>query len=99
MELLRPKKRLNSKKKITGQGMTEYLVIVGVIGIGALAAFTFLGGTLRETTGGLTAQFMNDQPNAATAIVNADANVANQVATTGEQSTLGNFDAQQLVVE
>ena len=92
-------KLLKSKKKLIGQGMTEYLVIVGVIGIGALAAFTFMGGTLRETTGGLTAQFMNDAGNATTAIGNADANVANQVATTGQQSTLGNFDAQQVVTE
>ena len=92
-------KLLKSKKKLIGQGMTEYLVIVGVIGIGALAAFTFMGGTLRETTGGLTAQFMNDAGNAGTAIANADANVANQVATAGQQSTLGNFDAQQTVVE
>ena len=92
-------KLLKSKKKLIGQGMTEYLVIVGVIGIGALAAFTFMGGTLRETTGGLTAQFMNDAGNAGTAIANADANVANQAATAGQQSTLGNFDAQQVVTE
>lgn len=92
-------KLLKSKKKLIGQGMTEYLVIVGVIGIGALAAFTFMGGTLRETTGGLTAQFMNDATNAGNAIDNADANVANQVATTGQQSTLGNFDTKQAVSE
>ena len=79
--------------------MTEYLVIVGVIGIGALAAFTFMGGTLRETTGGLTAQFMNDATNAGNAIDNADANVASQVVTTGKQSTLGNFDTVQVVSE
>lgn len=92
-------KLLKSKKKLIGQGMTEYLVIVGVIGIGALAAFTFMGGTLRETTGGLTAQFMNDAGNATAAIGNADDNVANQVATAGQQSTLGNFDTQQVVTE
>ena len=99
MELLRSKKRITAKKKITGQGMTEYLVIVGVIGIGALAAFTFLGGTLRETTGGLTAQFMNDEAGATAAVAAADANVALQAATVGEQSTLGNFNAQQVVTE
>lgn len=92
-------KLLKSKKKITGQGMTEYLIIMGVIGIGALAVFTFMGGTLRETAGGLTAQFMNDEPSATAAIANADANIANQAATTGEQSTLGNFNTQQLVTE
>ncbi|PCI51874.1 MAG: hypothetical protein COB51_01305 [Moraxellaceae bacterium] len=92
-------KLLKSKKKLIGQGMTEYLVIVGVIGIGALAAFTFMGGTLRETTGGLTAQFMNDAGSASTAIANADVNVANQAATGGQQSTLGNFDTVQAVTE
>ena len=92
-------KLLKSKKKLIGQGMTEYLVIVGVIGIGALAAFTFMGGTLRETTGGLTAQFLNDESAATAAIDNADANVILQAATSGQQSTLGNFNTKQVVVE
>lgn len=36
-----------------GQGMTEYIIIVALIAIAAIAVFTFFGGTAREQVGGM----------------------------------------------
>lgn len=36
-----------------GQGMTEYIIIVALIAIAAIAAFTFFGSTIRSQLGGI----------------------------------------------
>lgn len=36
-----------------GQGMTEYIIIVALIAIAAIAAFTFFGSTIRYQLGGI----------------------------------------------
>lgn len=45
-------KRLYSK----GQGMTEYLIILGLIAIAAITVFTLYGATLRTTVAGMAAE-------------------------------------------
>lgn len=37
-----------------GQGMTEYIIIVALIAIAAIAAFTFFGKTVRNQTAAMT---------------------------------------------
>ena len=37
-----------SKRKIRGQGMTEYIIIVALIAIAAIGVFTAFGGTIRS---------------------------------------------------
>ena len=61
-------KRLHSK----GQGMTEYLIILGLIAIAAITVFTLYGSTLRSTVAGM-AQELSGNDNA-TALANSTAN-------------------------
>jgi Flp pilus assembly pilin Flp len=46
-----------------GQGMTEYIIIVALIAIAAIAAYSFFGDTLRSQVGGM-AQEMAGQDGA-----------------------------------
>ncbi|MEB0111990.1 pilus assembly protein [Variovorax sp. RTB1] len=48
------RRRIVSKIKVKGQGMTEYLVILGLIAISAIAVFSFFGQTLRNQVAGMS---------------------------------------------
>ncbi len=61
-------KRFYSK----GQGMTEYLIILGLIAIAAITVFTLYGSTLRSTVSGM-AQELSGNDNA-TSLANSKAN-------------------------
>jgi pilus assembly protein Flp/PilA len=39
-----------------GQGMTEYIIIVALIAIAAIAAYTFFGETIRSQVGGMASE-------------------------------------------
>ena len=43
-------------QKQRGQGMTEYIIIVALIAIAAIAAYSFFGDTLRNQVGGMAAE-------------------------------------------
>jgi len=43
-----------SKRKIRGQGMTEYIIIVALIAIAAIGVFTAFGGTIRSQVAAMT---------------------------------------------
>jgi len=45
-----------SKRKIRGQGMTEYIIIVALIAIAAIGVFTAFGGTIRNQVAGMAAE-------------------------------------------
>ena len=40
-------------KKSLGQGMTEYIIIVGVIAVAAIGVFGFFGDVLKDQTSGM----------------------------------------------
>ena len=42
--------------KQLGQGMTEYIIIVALIAIAAIAAYGFFGDTLRSQVGGMASE-------------------------------------------
>ena len=42
--------------KQLGQGMTEYIIIVALIAIAAIAVYTLFGDIIREQTGGMAAE-------------------------------------------
>ncbi|MGE8445054.1 MAG: pilus assembly protein [Comamonas sp.] len=42
-----------TKRKSRGQGMTEYIIILGLIAIAAIAAFSFFGQTVRSQVAGM----------------------------------------------
>jgi len=71
---------MNSIKNSRGQGMTEYIIIVALIAVAAIAAFQFFGQTIRNQTAGI-AQEVSGQ-SASTAISNAQSS-ANKAVTEG----------------
>jgi Flp pilus assembly pilin Flp len=56
-------------KKQFGQGMTEYIVIVALIAVAAIAVYQFFGQTIRSQTAGIAKEVAGQS--ASTAISNA----------------------------
>ncbi len=48
-----------------GQGMTEYIIIVALVAIAGIAAYSFFGGTLRSSLGGVAAELAGETNTAA----------------------------------
>jgi hypothetical protein len=51
---------MTSVHKARGQGMTEYIVIVALIGIAAIGAYSFLGQSIRGATAGLALEIAGE---------------------------------------
>lgn len=85
-------KRLNNQ---SGQGMTEYIIIVALIAIAAIAVFTYFGSTVQEQTAAMTKELAGesgkDQVKAAGDA--ADAAAKNAETTKGLQNYTGGADA------
>jgi pilus assembly protein Flp/PilA len=47
--------RLVARRKESGQGLAEYALILGLIAVVAIAALTFLGGTINDMLSTLNA--------------------------------------------
>ncbi|MCL1037373.1 pilus assembly protein [Shewanella submarina] len=48
------------KRKQKGQGMTEYIIIVALIAIAAIGAFTMFGDVVRNQTASMAAELSGD---------------------------------------
>ena len=59
------------KSKQLGQGMTEYIIIVALIAVAAIAVYQFFGQTIRSQMGGIAQEVAGKS--AATDITNAGA--------------------------
>ncbi len=66
----------------SGQGMTEYIIIVALIAIAAIAAFTYFGNTVRHQTDAMTESLAGDEKDAAKAVGKA-----------GDEATSANTDS------
>lgn len=73
-------KPLKSKRRITGQGMTEYIIVVALIAIACVAAVSYFGSTVQ-------AQFVN----LGSALTGTVGNAAGSAAPTPESAGLSNF--------
>jgi len=58
-------------KNQSGQGMTEYIIIVAVIALAGIAAFSYFGKTVRNQTAAMSESLAGDQTAATTSITNA----------------------------
>jgi Flp pilus assembly pilin Flp len=74
---------LRLRKNQSGQGMTEYIIIVAVIAIAAIAAFSYFGKTVRTQTAAMSdslagegAKAVTESGNAATAATAAEGEAA-----------------------
>lgn len=50
------KNALASRRRLHGQGMTEYIIIVALIAVAAIGTFKFFGETVRNQVAGLAAE-------------------------------------------
>lgn len=73
----------------SGQGMTEYIIIVALIAIAAIAAFTYFGGTVRNQTTAMTEELAGQSGAAANqAAVKEAGDAAKEV---GKDKTLKDY--------
>ena len=76
------------RRKSFGQGMTEYIIIVALIAIAAIAVYSLFGGTIKNQVAGM-AQELAGEKNTASAEA---ANKAKDAASKAKQdSTLKSF--------
>ena len=73
---------LIQKSKQHGQGMTEYIVIVALIAIAAIAVYQFFGQTVRSQTAGIAQELSGVSATTATADAQASAALAEGEGTT-----------------
>jgi type IV pilus assembly protein PilA len=79
---------ISMRKKIRGQGMTEYIIIVALIAIGAIAVYTAFGDVVRGQTSRAATALAGAQSGTGDATVTAGATAAD---TAGNQRTLQDF--------
>lgn len=53
------------RRRHTGQGMTEYLIVVALIAVAAIGVYSLLGQTLRSQTAGLAMEVSGQDAGAA----------------------------------
>lgn len=86
-------KRIQTKLgKQLGQGMTEYIIIVALIAIAAIAAYSFFGDTLRSQVGGMATE-MSGQDGSAS--VTSAQGAAGDTAKQSEHADLGTYTGKQ----
>jgi Flp pilus assembly pilin Flp len=84
-------KRLN--KRIQGQGMVEYIIIVALIAISAIAAFTFFGDVVRGQVGTMASELGGNSATQSQAAVKARAAKADTQGAV--KSTLKDYSTKQ----
>lgn len=73
-----------NKSKQLGQGMTEYIIIVALIAVAAIAVYQFFGQTIRSQTSGIALEVSGQSADPAIAAAKAAA-----TATTTERDKKG----------
>lgn len=73
--------RIN-KRKITGQGMTEYIIIVALIAVAAIGVFTAFGDVVRGQVGTMAAELAGGDSGTATALRDESGTAGNDGAVT-----------------
>ena len=76
--------------KQLGQGMTEYIIIVALIAITAIAAYGFFGDTLRSQLGGMAEELSGKDGTAAKTQAQSAADAT--VTEGGEAGSLNTYD-------
>jgi Tfp pilus assembly protein FimT len=49
-----------NRRRSLGQGMTEYLIVLGLIAIAGIAVFSFFGTSMRNQVAGMAAEIAGD---------------------------------------
>ena len=83
---------MNTKTRIRGQGMTEYIIIVALLAVAAIGVYTLLGQTLRSQTAGLALELSGQDAGAA--ITNAQGSANNAQGNASQRKGLDTYNAQ-----
>lgn len=82
-----------SRKRMFGQGMTEYIIIVALIAIAAIAVTSLFGGTVRSQVAGMAEEMSGTSASDNINLAKNAASQASDVASnTHNKTTLGNYD-------
>lgn len=84
---------MKSFLKQIGQGMTEYIIIVALIAIAAIAAYGFFGDTLRGQVGGMAQELSGKS--GTESVTKAQAKAASAAAEAEERGTLESYAGKQ----
>jgi len=85
------KKQSNLIRRNKGQGMTEYIIIVALIAIAAIAVYQYFGQTVRNQTAAVSQELAGvNGSTSVTAAGTAAAAAATQAGTKDTLSTYGN---------
>lgn len=83
--------RTKSASRQRGQGMSEYIIIVALIAVGAIGVFAAFGGTIRHQVAGMTNELSGTSASAEITAARAQATQATtKAATVQNMGTYGN---------
>lgn len=82
---------LSNRKKSFGQGMTEYIIIVGVIAVAAIGTFGYFGDVLEKQTAGMAQELSGQDGSTMQAAAGTTADAA--ALATQEHNDLSNYHA------
>jgi Tfp pilus assembly protein FimT len=83
--------RQNAKQR--GQGMTEYIIIVALIALAAIAAYSFFGQTVRNQVAGMAEELSGNSAAAGTAITAAQGTAAQATGEGNQTRGLNNYNS------
>jgi Flp pilus assembly pilin Flp len=82
-----------SKRKMFGQGMTEYIIIVALIAVAAIGVYAFFGKSIRNQVAGLSKEVAGVEATAE--IAKAGTAATDAAAVADKQKTLANYNNKQ----
>lgn len=91
MTIPSPVSEPGSRRRCTGQGMTEYVIIVALVAVAAIGIYTLFGQTLRNQTAGLALEVSGQD--AGNAIGAAQSNAVNADIRANQRRGLDNYNA------
>lgn len=81
------------RNKFSGQGMTEYIIIVALIAVAAIAVYQLFGKTVRNQTAGIAQEVAGQDGSTAIAEAGKAASAASTAA--GQDTTLSTYGNQK----
>ena len=91
--------KMNTRKNVRGQGMSEYLIIVALIAVAGIAVMGLFGGAARNQVAGLASELSGGTAvNSAAATTAAQAAAATAATDAGTNVHLGNYAGGSTVI-
>ena len=90
MKTLATKSR-SSKKYIAGQGMSEYLIIIGLVAVAGIGVMSFFSQTVQHQVAGITTELSGGD--GSTEVAAAVTTAASAVTSAAVATNLGNYDS------